>query len=408
MCRSKSFSPVRGRSWDRRLFLRSLVLGTSGCALREHLSCPASHVLAGPPTAPRRVPVIDVTDLYHPHQDVGDNFDLLAAYALPEVDLKAVILDVTDDYRQASALHQNPAFRDPTGPRDPGFIPVTQLNYLFGRDVPCAAGPFRRMRSPGDTMTDMPPFQQFGVELILRTLRQSNTQVEIVSFGSARPIAVAYNRQPDLFRSKVGRVHLCAGASSPDFLEWNVMLDPCAIVCLLRSDLPVALYPCATGEGPFAYGPNNCFWKLENLRFVETMDPKLKNYLAFAFGRSTRMDYLRFLDEPAHEEILKGVYDRPHNVWETAVWSVVSDRRIVRRGDGSYRLVPRHEVLPSGRVLRNDLRPCRVDVRDTGLFRFEWTDAPTRRVLYDRGDPFENQRALREALPALYRSFRVP
>ena len=354
------------------------------------------------------MPVIDVTDLYHPHQDVGDNFDLLAAYALPEVELKAVILDVTEDYRQASALHQNPAFRDPTGPRDPGFIPVTQLNYLFGRDVPCAAGPFRRMKSPDDTMTDVPPFQQFGVELILRTLRQSDTPVEIVSFGSARPIAVAYNRQPDLFRSKVGRVHLSAGASSPAFLEWNVMLDPCAIVCLLRSDLPIAIYPCATGEGPFAYGPNNSFWKLENLRFVETMDPKLKNYLAFAFGRSTRMDYLRFLDEPAHEEILKGVYDRPHNVWETAVWSVVSNRRIVRRGDGSCRLVPRDEVRPSDRVLRNDLRPCRVDVRDTGLFRFEWTDAPTRRVLYDRGDPFENQRALREALPALYQGFRVP
>ena len=30
-----------------------------------------------------RVPLIDVTDLYHPHQDVGDNLDILAAYALP-------------------------------------------------------------------------------------------------------------------------------------------------------------------------------------------------------------------------------------------------------------------------------------------------------------------------------------
>ena len=42
------------------------------------------------------VPVIDVTDLYHPHQDVGDNFDVLAAYALPEIDLRAVILDCTE------------------------------------------------------------------------------------------------------------------------------------------------------------------------------------------------------------------------------------------------------------------------------------------------------------------------
>ena len=34
------------------------------------------------------IPLIDVTDLYHPHQDVGDNFDLLAAYAMPELDLE--------------------------------------------------------------------------------------------------------------------------------------------------------------------------------------------------------------------------------------------------------------------------------------------------------------------------------
>jgi pyrimidine-specific ribonucleoside hydrolase len=354
-----------------------------------------------------RVPVIDVTDLYHPHQDVGDNVDLLTAYALPEIDLRAVILDVTEEYRHASAEAQDPAFRDPTGPRDPGFIPVTQLNYLFGRDVPCAAGPFRRMKTPADTMRDVPPFQQFGVELILRTLRQSDAKIEIVSFGSARPVAVAFNRQPELCRAKVARVHLCAGASSPDFLEWNVMLDPHAVVRLLRSDLPVAIYPCATREGPFAYGANNCYWKMENLRFVAAMDPKLKNYLAFAFGRSSRMDYLRFLDEPTHEEILKDVYGRAHNVWETSVWSAVSGRRLVRRADGHYQLVPQRKVRPTDRVMPSVLRPCRVDVRDNGLYRFEWTDAPTNFLMYDRGDPRENERALREALPALYQEFKT-
>jgi hypothetical protein len=37
------------------------------------------------------VPLVDVTDLYHPYQDVGDNFDILAAYALPEVDPLAIV-----------------------------------------------------------------------------------------------------------------------------------------------------------------------------------------------------------------------------------------------------------------------------------------------------------------------------
>lgn len=43
--------------------------------------------------AASKIPVIVITDLYHPAQDPGDNFDLLMAYALPNIDLKAVILD---------------------------------------------------------------------------------------------------------------------------------------------------------------------------------------------------------------------------------------------------------------------------------------------------------------------------
>ena len=151
----------------------------------------------------KRVPVIDITDLYHPPQDPGDNLDLIAAYGLPEVDLKAVILDVTDRFRRPVSGPEGEPYRDTGGPRDPGFIPVWQLNALFGRNVPCAVGPYAAMRSPEDPMRDTPAFQQQGVELILKTLRESEAPVHILSFGSARPLAVAYNRDPELLRRKV-------------------------------------------------------------------------------------------------------------------------------------------------------------------------------------------------------------
>jgi hypothetical protein len=262
------------------------------------------------------------------------------------------------------------------------------------------------MRSLDDGMRELSRFQQSGVELLLRILRQSTIPVEILSFGSARPLAVAFNREPALLRSKVRRIHLCAGASSPECLEWNVMLDPRAIVRLLRSDLPIAVYPCATGKGAFAYGANNCYWRLPDLKFIERMDPRLKNYLAFAFGRSPRMDFLRLLDDPPPEHILKGIYTRSHHVWETAVWMQVTNRRLVYRADGQYRLIPAEEVRSGDKVLPNDLRPCRLNVRDDGLFSFHWSDRPSTIWMYDRGDPQENERALREALPALYVGFR--
>jgi hypothetical protein len=246
------------------------------------------------------------------------------------------------------------------------------------------------------------------VALLLRTLRESSEKVDVLLFGSARAAAVAYNREPELMRAKVRRVHLCAGASSPDFLEWNVMLDPHAFVCLLRSDLPVAIYPCATKEGPFAYGPHNCFWKLPDLKFIARMDPKLQAYLAFAFTRSTRMDFLRAVEEAPSAQVLNGFIGRAHNVWETSVWAQVANRRIVRRADGTCRLMPATDVVASDKVLPNELRPCRVKVRDDGMFAFEPTQGPTNFLVYDRGDPHDNERALRDALPALYVSFRVP
>ncbi len=319
---------------------------------------------------------------------------MIAAYALAEVDLKAVILDATEKFR-----------RPPEGPRDPGFIPVLQLNSIFGRNVPCGTTPYAAMKSPDDKMLDAPAFQQFGIELLLRTLDSSTDGVEITVFGSARSVAVAYNRQPDLLRRRVRRIHLSAGTSSPDFLEWNVLLDPHAFVRLLRSDLPVAIYPCATKDGPFAYGRHNAFWRLPDLQFIERMDPSLRAYLAYALGRSNRSDFIRAVEEDPPPAALQQICGVQHNVWETAVWLQVTGRRLVRHADGHFRIVPAKDVLTTDTVLPNELRPCRVEVRDNGAFTFQLTDQPTNFLIYDRGDPVPNERALREALPALYLSF---
>lgn len=367
---------------------------------------------------PARIPVINVTDLYHPHQDVGDNVDLITAYALPEIDLKAIVLDCTDSFRPpvTGMPDTTPTWED--GPRDPGLIPVWQLNAVFGRNVPCGVGPFRQMTALDDTMADVPPFQQQGVELLLRTLRESPVPVHIVSFGSARPVAVAFNREPELLRAKAARIHLCAGGTSPPvpgFTEWNVLLDPIAIVRLLRSDLPIALYPCAAnntrGSGPesllpvFSYDEHNTFYHLTDLRFIPRMAPPLRRYLEYAFTRSSRVDFLRAVEvdgPPLDDHIL----DRKHSVWETAVWLCVSGRKLVRRADGAHRIVAAAEVLPTDTVLPNELRPCTVAVRDDGIFESQETDQPTNFLMYYRGDPRENENALREAMPAMYLGFR--
>jgi pyrimidine-specific ribonucleoside hydrolase len=137
----------------------------------------------------RRRAVIDCTDLYRPHQDVGDNFDIVAAYALSEVDLRAVILDVTDRFRQPSC--EAAGFTVGGGPREPGMVPLNQMNYIFDRTVPFAVSPFTEMRSCEDRMLDAPRFEQAGVELLLKRLWESSEPVDILIFCSCRTVAVA-------------------------------------------------------------------------------------------------------------------------------------------------------------------------------------------------------------------------
>jgi pyrimidine-specific ribonucleoside hydrolase len=370
------------------------------------------------PAQQRRIPVINVTDLYHPPQDPGDNFDLIARYSLPEVELKAVLLDVTGAFRKPVSDHPilSKFFVDKNGPREPGVIPVIQLNAIFGKDVQFAVGPFSSMNSPADKMLDLPAFQQQGIDLILRTLRESQEPVEIASFGSARAIAVAYNREPALFRRRVRQIHLSAGASSLEFLEWNVALDPHPIVCLLRSSLPIAVYPCATKDGAFAYGPHNTYWKLPNVDFIDRMYPQLRQYLGYALGRVQRTDFLRVLEESFSTDFIKGLvgksYNGVHNVWETAVWMQISRRCLVQRANGHFAIIPQRAVRHSDKVLKNQLRPCLVEVRDDGQYRFELVSGESNFLIYERGDPTENEMALREALPEWYvsvsRSLGVP
>jgi len=245
------------------------------------------------------------------------------------------------------------------------------------------------------------------VELILSVLRAAREPVDIVSFGSARPVALAWNREPDLMRSRVRTLHLCAGAAPSGYLEWNVMLDPHAFVAVLRSRMNVAIYPCATATSPFEVGRSNSFWNLENLGFVGRMHPGLQAFLAYAFDRSTRSDFLRAVEEAPDPAAVARICARPHSVWETAVWKAVAGRRLAPGPDGAYRLLPGTAASAGAPDPAEDrLVPCTIAVRPDGQFTAAPTSRRTNFRLYDRPNPEANQRALRQALPALYTTFR--
>jgi hypothetical protein len=69
-------------------------------------------------------------------------------------------------------------------------------------------------------------------------------------------------------------------------------------------------------------------------------------------------------------------------------------------------MIPAEEVRSTDKVMPNDLRPCLLKVSDDGIFTFELTDKPSNFLMYDRGDPYENEKAFTEALIDFYTSIR--
>ena len=362
-----------------------------------------------------KVPVIDVTDLYHPFEDPGDNFDLVHGYALSEVDLRGVVLDTTAAFRLPVANHPT-LWHDPNGPREPGIIPMMQLNSIFDRPVPFAVGPYTPMGSLTDEMRSVPAIQQAGVDLILEVLRKSEGSVDILSFGSCRSIAVAYNREPRLVKEKARCIHISAGTASRHFEfgsspehnnipggEWNVALDPFAFRRLLTSDLRIALYPCAGVDGAFSYDAHNTYWRLPDRHFIRNLDPRIRSYLTFALGREIRADFLRALDGPLDEGLAQDRINSVHHVWETAVWLNVTSRKVVER-DGKWQIVSVDQIQPGDRVLRSDMLPCALKVREDARIAFEITEKSNISI-FNREDPKEYETAMQQAWPALWSTF---
>ena len=351
----------------------------------------------------KRVPIIDVTDLYHPHQDPGDNIDILWALGLPQVDLRAVILDVTDDYRRLYADANEPGFSDPIGSRDPGVIPLTQLSFLFDRIIPFAVGPMHRMTDPTDPLDRVSTFEQAGIELILRTLADSDERVHILSFGSCRTIAAAFNRDPSLLEAKVARIHISAGATG-DFLEWNVNLDLQAFIRLRQSDLPIAWYPCTTAQGPFDDGQHNTHWLLEDLQFIQNMHPPLQRYLQYVLDRECRNDFLVAMQEPADQQRLAQTTERHHHVWETAIWLQALNQQVIRKADAKLTIVDDQSKNQPKAQINEGLEPIDWQVDARGFVATSPTTGGTKRLRYRRNDPAKYQQVMRQLVPDLYQS----
>lgn len=272
------------------------------------------------PAAP--VPVIYSTDLFHPHQDPDDHFDLACMYSMAEVNLLGIVLDQGDEQ----------AVR-------PGFPPVRQLNYLAGRNVPTAVGLRDKLASPEDIAIGQPARFQEGVNFILSNLERAQGKVTIIFVGSARDTAAAYNRRPELFRAKVEKVVGFIGdAGEPEHREWNVGLDPQAFVCLMRSEVPFYWVPCFDG-GVWQNHGRASFWQASHHDLLGNAPAPLQNYFLYMLRKSTE-DPIEALGKPLTGTDLDWGTWGQRNMWCGAVLGLVLGRPLPHEGRDVARFTP--------------------------------------------------------------------
>jgi len=217
---------------------RRQIMGMTAAGLAATMLGPERAHANGSERTTKKRPVLHVTDLFRPHMDPDDHWDLACVYALVyrgDIDLAGVLIDHPPDN---------------SGGRNPDTAAVAQMNFIAGTAVPVTVGSSLPLRSRSDIQTYALPTDHHGVKLILDVLRQSSQPVVINILGQSRDVAIAGRKAPDLFASKCAAIYLNAGTGSPDMspkskLEYNVTLDrfsyaaifdlPCPSICPVRS-----------------------------------------------------------------------------------------------------------------------------------------------------------------------------
>lgn len=348
-----------------------------------------------------RLPLLHVTDLYHPPQDPDDQIDLAtiaALHALGALDLKGMVLDVTRRF-----LDPEPEGFDIA--RDPGFVIVSQLGYLMGTSFPTAMGPIYPLRDPDDDASDRPPREQAGIHLIIDTLRESKSPVIISSVGSARTIAAAVNREPELLRKKTRAILLNAGSTAGPKREWNVGLDPAAYIALWRSGLPIHWYPCSTETGAFnRKHERGTYWKATHAALFDGIPQPLRAWFAYGFSGSARGDFISALSDLGKGSVWETVLSGSRNLWSTASIVMAAGYVLARTADG-WRFTTQKEAAHAQETWPWRLDPIKASVDEKA--RVTWSvndgDASPYR-LFGRQPDLKYGHAMTEALNALLRS----
>ncbi|GHU37913.1 hypothetical protein FACS1894105_10880 [Clostridia bacterium] len=245
--------------------------------------------------------VIHETDLFHPHCDPDDHWDLACQFALAargDTELCGVMIDSPPD-----AQYQ------------PDIFAVNQMNTITGLHVPCGVG------SPGKEVSSDKTCS--GVNLLLDMLKRAPEPVAIHIVGSSRDVAAAGKLYPKLFAEKCKGIYLNAGSGTETELqEYNVTLDPAAYAGIFEIPCPIYWMPCfhalPSDFSKITVGKFGTYYNFVQSDILPSLSSRVQNYFLYMFTRTTDIKWLSYLDNEPDGELLAKYGETRRGMWCTA------------------------------------------------------------------------------------------
>ncbi len=309
---------------------------------------------------------IHQTDLFHPHGDPDDHWDLATVYSLAAqkcLDLRGILLDYPPDHRAG----------------DPATLAIAQLGYLTGiAGVPVTIGTKSPMRNRKDDQRDADHASRAAAAWLCRMLRESTEPVVINIVGSCTDVAIAGLLEPDLFKSKCKAVYLNAGAAHPGkggVLEYNVMLNPSSYAAIFDLPCPVYWCPCWHQTEVQQVGPNGTWYSFLQGDVMGRLGDPLCNYFLYMLSRSADPKYLRFLAAPVDPALKADFGSRARNMWCTAGILHAAAMGVDASGG----------LMPESRVTAPvfEFKPVSVTCTDAGHTTWQFADGDTGRYIFN-------------------------
>ncbi|MBI5835082.1 MAG: hypothetical protein HZB16_22485 [Armatimonadetes bacterium] len=290
---------------------RTFLGATASAAALGAVKMPSAAAAGAP------IPLIHQTDLFRPHGDPDDHFDLAAVYGLATlgaVDLLGVLCD----------------FPPPRRTGDPDTVAVAMLNHLTGLAVPLVVGMPQRPESRVDDQAKAAPSDLTGVNWLLRTLRQSPQPVAISMVGSCKDVAVASRREPELFREKCRAIYLNSGTGAPDLpldsrREFNVELNPGSYAAIWDIPCPIYWLPCYDhldhGQpDPRVVMRYASYFQFPMSQILPELAPPMQRYFLSMLEQDLTTHWLKSLRAPVDSAKLATWGTKPRNMWGTATF----------------------------------------------------------------------------------------